>query len=352
MQTTKRATVFLNDEASVATVMLLEDRNTIQSSRVIRDSGEMIAPVTIARTGIMLYRAKELGDLFSDRDPESVIRVMTTPEVLFDAETIESCRSLPATIGHPSDDVSVENMKELSKGFLEGSPVPDGSALAGHIVLNDKDAIRLVDSGTDQISLGHKAELMRVEGKDWDCEKTKIRGNHVAIVVRGRAQTTRISDSGEEIPIVDKVELDRIEAERDSALQKVEELKVSLKDSQEKILSDEDILAKAEALAEARIKLLSDVHRLGDMSDMDFSGKGEKEIKRMVVSKLMDSDLKDKSDDYINARFEIALEDAGEETLSDALTQSITSKVQDQETVQESPAELARKRRAERYSKY
>lgn len=335
--------------------IVLEDRQTIQSNRTLRDSGEMIAPVTIARTGITLYRAKELGPLFADRDPNSVVKVMTSPEVLFDAATIELCRSAPVTIDHPKDDVTLSNNKELAKGFLEGLPSPDGSHLAGNIVLNDAAAIRLVDNGVDQTSWGHKAVLERVEGKEWDCEKTKIVSvNHIAIVRRGRAQTTRIGDSGELVDIVDRSELVQVEAERDAANDKVVALTARLADAESVRQTDEQIQALVDGRIKDRLELLSKVYKLGDsFAAMDFTGKSESEIKRDVVVALSDKDLSDKDDTYISVRFEIALEDGETVNLSDALSSSILGLKDGDENTKREPSERekALARRAARFNK-
>lgn len=348
----KTAVVQLNDSETIAAELtLLADRQTISSSRILRDSGEMIAPVTLARTGIMLYRAKDLGDLFSDKDPNATIRVMTTPEVLFDAATIESCRSIPLTIEHPKDDVDLTNNKELSKGFVEGAPSADGSHLSGHVVINDSAAIKLVDSGVDQTSLGHKAKLERVDNHpDYDCLKTTIRANHLAIVRRGRAQTTRIGDSGEEIQIVDKTLYDSLEADRDNLKGKVDELTTKLADAETNKLSDSDIDKMVSERLESRGKLLADVASVTDITLKDVDGMSELEIIRLAVSKLSDSDMSDKSEDYLRARLDIALEDAGEVTLSDALSNSMLHDGKNQEEERKpSIVEEARARREARY---
>lgn len=332
--------------------LVLEDRQTIQiSRRTLRDSGEMIAPVTIARAGIQLYKAKELGDLFKDRDPESIVKVNTPAEVLFDAATIELCRSAPVTINHPASDVNLQNNKELQKGYLEGAPWADGSHLAGNIVLNDASAIRLVDNGVDQTSWGHTAVLERVEGKEWDCEKTKINSvNHVAIVRRGRAQTTRIGDTGELVDIVDREELIRVEAERDSANEKVAALQAKLQDAESVRLSDEQISALVDERVNARLSFIAQVMQLGDAAEgVDFDGKSESEIKREVVGKLLDKDLSDRSDAYISARFEIALEDEETVSLSDALSVSLQSPDKEEQARKPSVRDEALARRQARY---
>lgn len=346
--------VTLNDEESVDAVVMFADRQTIQSARVLKDSGEMIAPVTIARTGVMLYAAKELGPQFSDLPPEQIVRVDTPAEVLFDEAVIEMCRSMPVTIGHPKNDVNLTNNKELQKGFLEGTPLADGSHLGGFVVLNDTSAIKLVDSGVDQTSWGHDAILRRDVSPEGvvSATKTKITAvNHLAIVRRGRAQSTRIGDSGEEIAIVDKSQFDTVEAERDAAISKVATLEQKLADAETAKLTDEAIQNMVEQRVLARTELMVSVARLGDeYSKLDFAGKSEDEVKRAVVAKLLDADVSARSVEYINARFEIALEDSAEFTASDALAASLRDSFNKEETVpQPSVAEKALEARRARY---
>ncbi|AWN08633.1 head maturation protease [Erwinia phage Faunus] len=356
MQVKQNLPVSLVDEATVESVVMFADRQTIQSARVLRDSGEMIAPVTIARVGDMLYKAKELGPQFADLPPEQVVRVSTPAEVLFDEATINLCRSMPVTVGHPAKDVDLTNNKQLQKGFLEGTPAPDGSHLGGFVVLNDADTIKLVDSGVDQTSWGHDAVLERVEENGVvSAVKTKITSvNHLAIVRRGRAQTTRIGDSGEEIEIVDRSQFEVVEAERDSALVKLAAAEQKLADAQSAKLTDEEIQAIVEERVTSRTNLLLDVARLGDeYNELDFGGKSEKEIKRMVVNKLYDKDFSDKGDAYIDARFDTALEDCDSVTLGDALNQSILhgSKEANEEKRKPNVRDEALARRAARYNK-
>lgn len=352
MQIKQNQFVQLNDEETVeGGVVLLTDKATLTTRR-LRDSGEMIAECTIARTGIMLYKAKELGEVAAHLPPDQICRVRTKPEVLFDEATIEGCRSIPITIGHPKQDVSIKNNKELQKGFIEGRPVADGSFLAASIVLNDESAIRLVDSGVDQLSLGHNALLEASTDEGVDFDKVKIVPNHAAIVVRGRAQTTRIGDSGEEIEIVDKAQLDLVEAQRDELKTKVDTLTTKLADAESARLTDEEIQTRVDAAVKTRFDLLVNIAKLGDeYASMDFTGKTEMDMKRMVVAKLRDADMSEKSDEYVNGRFEMALEDSGEITLSDALSVSINHGSQEQAEKKPSPREEALARRQARFNK-
>ena len=116
--------IVLRDEDSVGEVAF-SDRITMPTERIFKDSGQMIAPCTLARVGVMLYKAKECGDLFKDKDPNSIVRIATFAEDLFHDESLQTYRSSPITIGHPEDDVNTENAKELVKGNLEGLPMAD-----------------------------------------------------------------------------------------------------------------------------------------------------------------------------------------------------------------------------------
>lgn len=173
-----------------------DDKLTIPSTRRIQDTGQMIAEGAIARVGILSYRAKDLAGLFGDRDPDSVVRVAQLSDDLFAPETLEKFRSAPITIGHPVEDVNTHNMKDLGKGTLEGAPFQDGMHLASSMVLNDQEAIDLVNSGVTELSVRAYYTLVRVDDNaDYDAIRTIKTVNHVAIVERGRAGVTcRISD--------------------------------------------------------------------------------------------------------------------------------------------------------------
>ena len=63
----------LLDEATVA--VALRDTISLPSSREFNERGALVAPASIARTGLMDYLAKDLGEPFKDVDPNKVIKV-------------------------------------------------------------------------------------------------------------------------------------------------------------------------------------------------------------------------------------------------------------------------------------
>lgn len=306
----------------------LQDKLHMPTKRTFKMSGQMIAPCTLARTGIMEYKAKDLGAQFKDHDPEAIIKIMTLPEDLFDEASINSYRAAPFTIGHPKDDVNTENAKELVKGMLEGIPCKDeaGEELIGTMVLNDADAIALVRSNVNQLSSGHNATLVLcdVDTVGYHARKTNIRNNHFAIVPKGRAGTAAIADSADvEEEVIDDVKVITpvIEVAKvadavveikvaDAALvAEVETLKAKLDDVTAKLADAVALgekLKDIDTLVEERMEFVSQALKL---ADVDVKGLTKLEVMRAVVTKVCPSAPVSMSDQYVEVRYGILLED-------------------------------------------
>ena len=338
-----KARVRFMDEATAS--IQLHDKLQMPTKRKFKISGQMIAPCSIARVGIMEYRAKECGAIFADRDPDSIVKIMTTEQELFDAASLDSYRSAPITVGHPEEDVTTENAKELIKGVLEGTPIRDGDLLVGTLVLNDADAISLVRTNTNQLSSGHTCVLkLADEDKEWDAEKTQIRANHIAIVTRGRAGVAEIADEAPEeiieeteVPVEAEVEAEVVEepvkeksiddptsaniSVGDAALTKtIEELTARLEDAESK-LKEAVKKVTPEALDQAVEKRMDFIKEAETLATVDTKGKTEMEIKRAIVEKVKAMSLKDKSDEYVEVRYQILLEDRDKDDTNTDMTQ-------------------------------
>ena len=364
--------------------VLFQDKLNIPTQRKFKDSGQMIAPCSIARTGVMSYLAKECGDAFKDRDPMSIVKIATLAEDLFCKDSIESYRSAPITVGHPEDDVNTENSKDLVKGMLEGLPLRDGELLSATLVLNDADAISITKQSDSQLSSGHTARLVLCDAAatGYDAKKTHIRCNHVAIVPRGRAGAdVRIADADAvaeegfvepvfdaegnevkpvEVPaavvpdaVVEPVAAEVVEpvavALGDAAALAIEvaQLTVKLEDAQAEINTLK--LIDIDTLVQERLELVSNVLKLAD--GIVVTGKSAMELKREVVAKCRDADMTGKSDAYIEARYEVLLEDAAagkptpvESDMTKALRTAALVKSTTLKDKELSPAELSRQK--------
>lgn len=323
-------------------IVKMQDKLHMPTKRKFKMSGQMIAPCTIARTGIMEYRAKDLGAQFRDHDPEAIIKVMTLPEDLFDAASIDSYRSAPFTVGHPKDDVDTENAKELMKGMLEGMPCKDesGEELVGTMVLNDADAIALVRSNVNQLSSGHNAVLVICDEATvgYHAKKTNIRANHIAIVPKGRAGTASIADSADVeeeviddttviVPVIEPTKVgdaaDQIKV-HDALVAEVETLKAKLDDVTAKLadaVAVGDKLKDIDAQVEARMEFVNQALKL---ADVDVKGLSKIQVMRAVIAKACPTAPIDMSDQYVEVRYGILLEDQDESSdMSQALRDTI-----------------------------
>lgn len=341
-----------HDEAD--NVVRFSDRGyQLPSKRKFKDSGAMIAPVTIARTGIMEYSAGQCGDLFSDWPATKVVKVMTRAEDLFCADSIELYRSAPITIGHPVNDVDTDNASYLQKGNLDGIPFRDGEQLAGHIVLTHSEALTLVDNGVNELSSGHDATLIRLSDEEaeemgYHAYKTNIKPNHIAIVHKGRAGTARIGDDismipSEEVKMYDQEHVTGLEARLDAAVTLSDELKGKLQAAEAKI-TDEAI----QGLVDARLEFMQEV---AQFTDTDVSKMSKIEAMKVALKDACGKDYSDRDDAFINIRYSILVEEGGEAdtAITAALRDGLPGEVDPQEKVL-SAAEAARARMIERNS--
>ena len=141
--------------------------------------------VPIAKIGEQIYKADEVP-IESNRD--GLVLIKRTEDEVFKPEAISSFEGKPFTIDHPDEMVTPENWKELAHGFITN--VRRGvkekiDLLVGDIVITTKKAIELVKNGMREISCGYDANYEQLE-KGVGIQKDII-GNHIALVMRGRA---------------------------------------------------------------------------------------------------------------------------------------------------------------------
>lgn len=308
--------------------MFLTDLIKIPSKRKYTDSGMLIVPCAFARTGTQLYTADSLGLEGGNK----IIEVHRTEDQVFDSESMESFRSIPVTDKHPTnkggDPISVtsKNSKDLQVGSLEGVPTRDEDLLTGTLIISDQEAINTVEEGTVELSAGYTCDVIEKDGKYY---QTNIRANHIAIVERGRAGSScRLSD--EELKLdegeimADKkenevtvdsltVDLELMQAKLDIADAKVDAAEVKItKLTADAEVKDQELLATIDS---AVLELTGVVSLAKDLTDLkDFAGKSVREIKAMIVADKLSIDLTDKSEEYVQARLDILVEDAGKET--------------------------------------
>lgn len=137
--------------------------------------------VPIARTGPQEYRARELQ---LDGDPERIITVNRHPEDVFEDATLASFEGKPITEDHPPENVGPENYAAYTKGHVQNVR-RQGDYIVADLYINDAQLADEVKNGLKrEVSCGYLCNYVP-DGESY--RQTAIRGNHVAVVPKGRA---------------------------------------------------------------------------------------------------------------------------------------------------------------------
>lgn len=140
--------------------------------------------VPIARTGDMEYQAR---DLQLEGDPDRVVTVRRYEEDVFEPAALASFEGKDITSGHPPEDVRPDNYAAYSKGHVENVR-RSGDYMIADLHIKDPLLISDVKNGVmREVSCGYRCDYS-AEGDHY--KQTHIRGNHVAVVPRGRAGST------------------------------------------------------------------------------------------------------------------------------------------------------------------
>lgn len=140
--------------------------------------------VPIARIGVQQYRGCEFGAPVGD----AVYDVKRPEAEVFDRAAIASFEGKPVCDEHPEEDVTPDNYGRYMKGVCRDVRRGDGdlsNCLVADLCIYDADLINKIKGGKREISCGYDC-LWNPTG-DSSYDQLEIRGNHVAVVDRGRA---------------------------------------------------------------------------------------------------------------------------------------------------------------------
>jgi len=314
--------------------MFFDDLKTTGKTRITKD-GYLVAVAKVARTGVQDYLGSELG---IDKE---IVRVYRPESEVFSKDSLSSFVGKPMTNDHPSEPVTAETWKRDAIGAIGEEVMRDGDYIRVPLIMMDAAAIADYKAGKTELSMGYDADIEFVDHADYDAIQKNIRINHIALVEKGRAGGAKIGDAGgqktngqsqktEVKPMTKKVKFGDVTIEvSEQAAEAIEALTEQLKqakeeaqasaDAKDKELAEKDgeieklkgnsmTADKLDAAIAERVAIIADAKKI---ADLDYSKKSPADIRRAAVTAVIGDDkLKDKSDAYVEARFDVLLDAA------------------------------------------
>src|ERR1035438_7857499 len=104
------------------------------TSREFTSEGFMVAPATLARTGVQRYLGRELG--LTGADANEIIRLYRPPEEVFAAGALDGMNNKPITHGHPPGNwVTADNWKKVAVGDVQQVAKADDTRVTGRVFI-------------------------------------------------------------------------------------------------------------------------------------------------------------------------------------------------------------------------
>ena len=330
-------------------MMLYDSVEVLSKPRITKD-GFLVAEAHVARTGVQVYLASELG---FDGDPSRRVNVYRPPEEVFAADAMASYAHRPITVDHPAVLVDASNWKEYSKGQTGDEVLRDGEKVRVPVMLMDGKAINEWNGGKKQLSMGYTMDLKVVDGvapdgQKYEAVQQNLRMNHLALVPHARGGSDlRLGDNhndrkSEDSSMSEQTKLTTVTVdglsvettepgataitrligdveaankalndatESHNTAMKAKDKELAQKDAEidtlkAATLSDEDLDKKVTERAD----LIADAKQI---ANLDYTGDSADQIRSKAVSaKVGSAAIDGKSTDYIAARFDMLSEDA------------------------------------------
>lgn len=281
---------------------------------VLDQFGYLRVDATIGKVGVVKYLRAD-GTYRKEFRP---------PEELFSSESLASFSGLPVVEDHPIGSlITPANAAKLQKGGA-GTPFREADEVRNKLVVHDLGTVQRIIDGKRQISCGYVCDLDwtsgEYHGEKYDAIQRNIRGNHIAIVDRGRA--------GEDVKIhmdssamgADDVAIEAIEVQMtlEEALKALAEAKAKADVAETRAKAAEGKLEETRARADAAEMmakatkptvtvgiLRKALHYLPNDTRID-SAKSDRALIELVATEKFKKDLSKQSDEYVLAWADLA----------------------------------------------
>lgn len=202
--------------------IFFRDRHLFEPQRLNRTpEGYLTAYIRCTCAGVFRYLGKD-GKTFE--------RVLRPESEVGDPESVNSANSKPVTLRHPSENVTVANVKKYEVGFTGTDAFFDGIDLWITITVTDPKAIEAIEKKeVKAVSMGYDVEVLEENkdplnnwrGTEYGFIQHGIRYNHLALVYAGRAGESVEITVGDCIDDLTKPKTAGQEPAKDNAMKKI-----------------------------------------------------------------------------------------------------------------------------------
>lgn len=342
---------------SVKDIVVRFDLSDNKKTRLRTDGvGRKLLSGNLTRTGVLTYK---LSDGTTRRE-------LRHPHEVFDTDSLDSMLGAPVTALHPANPVNVSALKSVQKGVVR-KVKRDGNFVNGECAIDDDALVSAIERGDmHDVSPGYTCKLEHTagvyEGERYDAIQREIRYNHLAVgpknwgrsgpsvalrvdaqdetqtdfgvqmederkdadaeivetpeakpeavseaetaeaeaapeakAPEAKAEEPAEASNGDSLDVVS--ELEKTRAERDALKERVDSLTKELADA--KAVDVSPLVAARIQLERKAIKIAPEV-KLDGLTDREV----------MLAALSTSGDYSAKSDAYVEARFDLALESA------------------------------------------
>lgn len=333
----------VNDASGDEGMLVLDEGANMHRS----PDGYLVAAPRIARTGIQLYKGFEMG--VPDKE---TVKIYRPEDEVFNLDSLRSYAHKPVTMDHPREAVTSDNWRKYAIGQTADEVLRDGGFIRIPITIMDGDAIKDIEEGKRELSLGYTMSVdwtpgRAPDGEAYDGVQRGIRANHLAIVAAARGGSKlRIGDSRAGELSMKTITVDGASVQVDdvaaaiipkhiaslegsvaslttraktaedglATLQTSSKKDIETRDAEivtlKKQLTDSAITpAKIEQLVRDRAQVVAQAHSvLGDKLVTD--NRTDSDIRRQVVDAAMGAAAKGWTDDQVSSSFTVLTKDA------------------------------------------
>jgi len=153
-----------------------------------------------ARAGVYDYLGAEVDPTGQRFKAADTVKVYRPADEVFDKASLASFIGRAITNDHPTVPVNASNWRDHARGAVFGA-VKDGDYVGFDLAFMDAATITAIESGKRELSNGYACDLAfedgtAPDGTAYQAVQRNIRGNHVALVDRGRAgPECRVADA-------------------------------------------------------------------------------------------------------------------------------------------------------------